>query len=202
MEPRTICLRRRPQGSLHEKHRSNIATCKWWCPTFSFGGKATCVKWAKCIFEIILRSPVSIWGKIDGFRRRMGHETRRPCEKIDGFPQGNQAKLVACLPARTRSHQRDLTRWLWWSKPFWDYVPFGVFFLVNSPPILEPILVGIESDVYRGYGTLTQGQMISRHKSSGFVYDLNHDEGLFLEPRFRRISQREGILGPPVERLE
>ena len=31
--------------------------------------------------------------------------------------------------------------------------------LVNSPPILEPILVGIESDVHWGYEMLANGQM-------------------------------------------
>ena len=41
------------------------------------------------------------------------------------------------------------------SKPFWD----PILGRVNLPPILEPILVGIESDVHWGYGVLTHGQV-------------------------------------------
>ena len=35
--------------------------------------------------------------------------------------------------------------WLWLSKPFWDPIFWGVF---GAPPVLEPILVGIEPDVH------------------------------------------------------
>ena len=37
--------------------------------------------------------------------------------------------------------------------------PMGSHFEVAAPPILEPILVGIESDVHWGYGLLTNGQV-------------------------------------------
>ena len=37
--------------------------------------------------------------------------------------------------------------WLWLSKPFWDPIFWGVF---GAPPVLEPILVGIEPDVHWG----------------------------------------------------
>ena len=38
----------------------------------------------------------------------------------------------------------------------WDLI---LGFSVNSPPIVEPILVGIESDVHWGYGVFCEGTL-------------------------------------------
>ena len=53
---------------------------------------------------------------------------------------------------------------------------------MNSPPILGPILVGIESDVHWGYGIFAVGLLKKKHgqiydSSSGTNYSTGHRQG-------------------------